>query len=461
MATERMASGDAAWLHMDRPTNLMVVNSVFWFEDPLDWDAVVAVLEERLVAPFPRFRQRVLDPPLTFGELSRPRWQDVPGFRIEDQITRTRLAGGDRDEALHRYASERAGEPLDPSRPLWELHLLDGYGAGSAVLLRTHHALADGIALVQVLLHVADPPAEGRHPGQLPLEPAGDRPAGAVVRRLEALGRRAREAPASLLPTPGRVAEVVAATRSNAAMLRKLGFGLPDDSGALRRPLGVQKRLTWSEAMPLDDVKRVGRATSSTVNDVALALIAGALRRYLAEAGRPCDAMRAVVPFNLRPLDQPLPRSLGNRFGLVFVDLPVDVADRRERVVAVRDRMATIKASAEGLVVYGGFSLISGRTPVQVAQAWLELFARKASAVVTNIAGPRERLSLAGTPLTGFMLWVPTSGSIGVGLSIVTYAGRLSLGVAVDPNVVPDGEQLLDALRTEMAELVALAPPAC
>jgi diacylglycerol O-acyltransferase / wax synthase len=456
MTTERMTGGDAAWLHMDRPTNLMVVNAVFWFDEPLDWAAVTTVLQERLVEVFPRFRQRVLDPPVTLGEVSRPRWEDVPGFRVEDQVRRSRLEGADREEALHTYASQQVTRPLDRDRPLWEVHLLDGYGDGSAVLLRTHHALADGIALVQVLLHLADPPAEGRHPGQVPLEDSGSGMASAVTRRLGRLGRKVREDPASMLPTPSRVADVVASTRANTAMLRKLGLGLSDQGAALRRPLGIEKRLTWSEAMPLEDVKRVGRATSSTVNDVALALIAGALRHYLDEAGRPLEPIRAVVPYNLRPLDEPLPRRLGNRFGLVFVELPVDVADRRQRVAAVTERMATIKASSEGLVVYGGFSLVSGRTPVQVAQAWLELFARRASAVITNIAGPRERLSLAGTPLTGFMLWVPTSGSIGVGLSIVSYAGRLTLGVAVDPNVVPDSERLLGALQDEMAELVEL-----
>ena len=456
MATERMAGGDAAWLHMDRPTNLMIVNAVFWFDDPLDWDAVTTVLQERLVEVFPRFRQRVLDPSITLGEVSRPRWEDVPGFRVEDQVRRSRLEGPDKDEALHGYASGQAATPLDPSRPLWEAHFLDGYGDGSAVLFRTHHAIADGIALVQVLLHLADPPAEGRHPGQLPLEDPAGGMASTVSRRLARLGGQVRQEPGSLLPTPGRVADVVASTRANTAMLRKLGFGLSDQGDALRRPLGTEKRLTWSEAMPLDEVKRVGRATSSTVNDVALALIAGALRRYLDGAGRPLEPIRAVVPYNLRPLDEPLPRRLGNRFGLVFVELPVDVAGCRARVAAVNERMATIKASNEGLVVYGGFSLVSGRTPVQVAQAWLELFARKASAVITNIAGPRETLSLAGASLTGFMLWVPTSGSIGVGLSIVSYAGRLTLGVAVDPGVVPDADQLLQALRAEMAEMVEL-----
>jgi WS/DGAT/MGAT family acyltransferase len=240
-------------------------------------------------------------------------------------------------------------------------------------------------------------------------------------------------------------------------MLRKFTLDLTDEDNALRESLGVEKQLTWSDPFPLEDLKRLGKATSSTVNDVALTLIAGALNRYLTTQGRPVTDIRAVVPFNLRPLDEPLPRRLGNMFGMVFVDLPVTVVDPRERLTVVRRQMNDIKASQEGLVVYGAFTAVGGRTPKQVGQAWMDLFARKASAVITNIAGPRDKLAVAGVPLTGFMLWVPASGSIGIGLSIVSYDGSVTLGVAVDPNIVPDSEGLLEALRDEMADLAHLS----
>ena len=157
MATERMAGGDAAWLHMDRPTNLMIVNAVFWFDDPLDWDAVTTVLQERLVEVFPRFRQRVLDPSITLGEVSRPRWEDVAGFRAEDQIRRARLEGPDRDEALlqdghHRIPVQRVVEPE---------HRVDDHEVGRPV-----HVQPGGVAPGHPLGHhrtLLRPAAPGSH----------------------------------------------------------------------------------------------------------------------------------------------------------------------------------------------------------------------------------------------------------------------------------------------------------
>src|SRR6476619_5576012 len=156
MASERMASADAAWLHMDRPDNLMVVNSVAWTERPLDWDAVTDAVRRRLLPVFPRFSQRVLDPPATL-RLAGPRWADVDWLVVRDHPHRHSLPAPGGDAELHAHVSRRASDPLDPSRPLWEADLIDGYQGGSAVLLRTHHAMADGTALVQAMLAMVDP----------------------------------------------------------------------------------------------------------------------------------------------------------------------------------------------------------------------------------------------------------------------------------------------------------------
>ena len=175
-STERMASADAAWLHMDRPTNLMVVTCVFWFDEPLNWDRVAAAFAERLVPAFPRFAQRVIEPPVTLG-LVGPRWADVADFDASDHLHRVVLPAPGGDTELHTHVSAQADRPLDPGRPLWEAHLVDGFRNGSAILLRTHHAIADGTALVQALLTLADRPADStRHAGQRLLAGPGGPP---------------------------------------------------------------------------------------------------------------------------------------------------------------------------------------------------------------------------------------------------------------------------------------------
>jgi diacylglycerol O-acyltransferase len=431
-----MASADTAWLHMDRQTNLMVVNCVFWFDRPLDWDEVARAFAERLVPAFPRFAQRALDPPVTIG-LIVPMWQDADGFDVADHLVRATLPAPGDDEQLHAYVSSQADVPLDPGKPLWQAHFLDGYrgsgdGSGCAILLRTHHAIADGTALVQALLTLVDRPEGGSHPDQLP------RPSSAAA------------APATSLVS--RALSAVRQLGDRRAMLHRLGFGRTDDPSPLRGPLSGRKRLTWSPAIPLEPVRAAGRRAGATVNDLALAAVSGALRRYLNRHGVEPGRLTAVVPVNLRPLDEPMDPLRGNQFGLAFVPLPVAEPDGARRLTAVHAAMGRVKATGEGVVTSGALAVM-GHAPTAVEQKFLDLFAGRATAVITNIAGPREQVSLTGVPLSGFTAWVPSTGPVGVGLSICSYAGQLLLGVAVDEALVPDSEVLLEALRDEVAAL--------
>jgi len=435
---ERMASADVAWLHMDRPTNLMVVNCVFWFDEPLDWDRVAAAFGERLVQGFPRFGQRPVDPPVTVG-LITPMWRDVPDFDVADHLRRVTLPAPGTDAQLHAYVSAQADVPLDPRRPLWEAHFIDGYcGAegrrGSAVLLRTHHAIADGTALVQALLTLVDDPSGEGHPDQLPR-------------------------PGRATPTPSLLSRTTKALRQlgeRRVMLHRLGFGRPDEPSPLRGPLSGRKRLSWSPAIPLEPVRAVGRRTGATVNDLALTAVTGAMRRYLEKHGAVVQRLTAVVPINLRPLDEPMNPLRGNQFGLAFVRLPVSEPDADRRLAAVHAAMETVKKTGEGVVTSGALAVM-GHLPTAVEQRWLDVFAGRATAVVTNIAGPREEVSLAGVTLRGFTAWVPSTGPVGVGLSICSYAGQLLLGVNVDEALVPDSDLLLAALHDEVADLRQLS----
>jgi hypothetical protein len=162
--------------------------------------------------------------------------------------------------------------------------------------------------------------------------------------------------------------------------------------------------------------------------------------------------LTAVVPVNLRPLDQPMDPRRGNQFGLAFVRLPVAEPDAARRLAAVHASMATVKSTGEGVVTSGALAVM-GHAPTVVEQKFLDLFAGRATAVVTNIAGPSRPVSLAGVPLRGFTAWVPSTGPVGVGLAICSYAGEVQLGVAVDEALVPDSEVLLATLREEVAAL--------
>ena len=409
-----MSSADAAWLRMDRPTNLMIVNSVLWFDEPVDWDRCKAVFLDRIVARFDRFRQRAAG-----GLLTAPHWEDDPDFDADLHFHHVALPAPHDRTALQDFIADRISLPLDHSRPPWEVYLIDDFGSGSAILVRIHHSVADGIALARVMLTLTD----GGEPG------AGiaDRAAGAGT-RLNGLASAARLATTVVhesvdtLLHPEHARSLAASAAGDAQTLAKLLLPGADPHTAIKGEQSIAHHVAWSAPVQLWRVKRAGRAHGATVNDVLVSAVTAAVGRHLREQGDGVDEVHALVPFNLRPLDQPLPRELGNRFGLVLLGLPVGIEDPQLRLAEVKRRMDAIKSSHEGAFAYGILSLI-GRTPARLEERLIDFFSAKGSMVLTNVPGPRRRLSLAGTPLGGVLVWAPCSGSVGMSVSVFSYAG--------------------------------------
>ncbi len=453
-----MSSADAAWLHMDRPTNLMVVHGALWFDEPLDWSRVEGLLRARLVDEFSRFRQRVVESRLP---LDTPTWEDDPRFTLESHLHHLALPAPGNQAALQELIADAMIVPLDHSQALWQIYLIDGYGSGCAMLFRVHHCIADGIAMARVLLSLGDDVVDA---GIAPKDddahdrgPIGDLAAPAVS--AVAGARRAAAAiwhqSAKALTRPSQAGDVAAAGRDDVEALAKLLAMGSDADTPLRGELGVARRVAWSRPLALGEVKSLGHAFEATVNDVLLTAVAGALRVYLERRDSVVEELRVIVPVNLRPLDQPLPRELGNRFGLVFLPLPVGMRDGRERLGEVKRRMDAIKRSPEGAVMYGLLSAV-GLTPAQVERPFVDQVAGGGTAVVTNIPGPTETLSFAGVPLRGAVVWAPCSGDVGVSISIFSYAGDVTLGLAVDAGLVPEPQEIVDALHAEFQALTAL-----
>jgi WS/DGAT/MGAT family acyltransferase len=458
MSRQRMSNADAAWFHMDRPTNLMVVNAVLWLEQPLDAERVRIVLRDRLVEPFPRFRQRVVEPRAGLGV---PAWEDVEDFDLERHLHWTSLRAPGGPQELQELAGELMARPLDRSRPLWELHVIDGYGDGTALISRMHHCIADGIALTRILLSLTDERPEVR------IAPPAGEPNGHGLLDILAVPAHAgtrlvaaglHKALALMSHPRSEVAALAAEGGADARALAKLLLTSSDETTVFTGELGVGRRVTWSDSFPLDGIKAIGHSTGTTVNDVVVAAMTGALHRYLAARDSLVDEIRALVPFNLRPLEEPLPRELGNRFGLVYLPLPVGIEDPVERLAEVHRRMDAIKHSPEGAVSYGILGTM-GLTPPAVEQRLLDIFTAKGSAVMTNVPGPRRPVWFAGSRVGGVIGWVPTAGSAGLGVSIFSYAGGVTVGFQVDSELVPDPERIVAGFEHEMAVLGVLPGP--
>ncbi|HEY5144844.1 MAG TPA: wax ester/triacylglycerol synthase family O-acyltransferase [Solirubrobacteraceae bacterium] len=451
-----MSHADAAWLQMDRPTNLMVITSALWFDAPIDEQRLRDIVQERLVDPFPRFAQRVA------GGVTGPAWEDDPEFALDLHIHHLALAAPGDQATLQTVVGDLMAQPLDHARPLWAMYLLDGYGDGCAIVVRMHHAIADGIALARVMLSLTDDLGDGEA-----LEIADDAEAGgdgpgalgrivAPLRSGAAAGRAVAgagvHAAVETVLHPRSVADVARQGGPYGVALLRLLSAPAEPRSALHGPLGATRRAAWSRPLPLGEVRRVGHLRGATVNDMLVAGVTGAVRSYLLAHDGAAQDTAAMVPFNLRPLDEPLPRDLGNRFGLVVLRLPAAIEDAAARLDEVAARMLALKRSRQGEVSYGILDAI-GRMPSAVEARIVDLMAAKAIMVLTNVPGPRAPIALAGVPVAGVLVWAPCSGSVGMSVSVFSYDGRVTVGFMTDGTLVPEPAELVDAFENELAAM--------
>ncbi len=448
---EPMAKVDTAWLRMESPTNLMMITGVLTFAAPLGLKALRELIGQRFLA-YRRFGQRPVDTgAAAFWENTKPdlRWH----------VRTAKLPRKADKAALERLVSELASTPLDHARPLWQFHLIENHQGGSVLIARIHHCYADGLALVQVMLSLTDAAAQAAVKADAG---KGWRPRdrGGVIARLLAPARkgivRAWDAGGALLRDP-----VLAATmaREGSEIARELAIALnlsDDPATAFKAgPLGARKRCAWADPLPLADVRALGKVLRCTVNDILLACAAGALRGYLRDVGEDVDGVtiRATVPVNLRPLEHA--RQLGNHFGLVFLDLPVGEANPLRRLERVAESMRELKRSKQAALTFGLLAAV-GMAPAGLQRMALDLFSRKATTVATNVPGPKKPLYLAGVEVKELMFWVPQNGSIGMGVSILSYNGRVHFGLIADQRRIADPDAIADRFAREVDKLTLL-----
>ncbi|MFE8072254.1 wax ester/triacylglycerol synthase family O-acyltransferase [Marinobacteraceae bacterium S3BR75-40.1] len=458
---EPMSSVDTAWLRMESESNLMMICGVWVLDRPIDMDRFRAVIEQRLLR-FDRFRQRVVHKD---GE---EYWEEDPHFYLENHIHRAALPGAAGKEELQDFVSDLASTPLDFNHPLWQFHLIDKYEEGAAMVARIHHCIADGIALVRVMLSLADEAGDRPRP-EYHKEPKRDflsslmHPLEQMAERGAHLGHELVEETLDLVRHPNHLAELaekgrhigeewLEKGRHIGEELARLGLMPRDTRTHLHKPLTGRKAVAWADPLSLNDVKDTAHLLTGTVNDVLMTAAAGALRRYLMEADRELKGnIHVAVPFNLRPLDKPIEK-LGNEFGLVMVELPLKQPDPIKRFHEVQANMRQLKESVQPMVTFGLLSIF-GAGPANLEKAALDFLSEKSSLVMTNVPGPKSPLTIAGAHILQPLVWVPQSGSIGVGLSILSYAGTVQFGLIADQAQIHDPNRVARYFLESFEEL--------
>jgi WS/DGAT/MGAT family acyltransferase len=454
-----MSAVDTAWLRMDRPGNLMMITGVLVFGRRVRPERVRRVIRERFLR-FPRFLQRPVQLP------GASHWEHAADFSIDDHILAVSLPGRAGTKELQALVSRLASRPLDPARPLWQFHLVDNFAGGSALIVRIHHCYADGIALVRVMMSMTDAapggppampfaaaPARGRRKG--PDDPLAEllQPISGVMKMARKIGATLIEKGAAIWNDPVKAVALAEQGGALTAELAKLALMPQDSPTRFKGKPGMAKRVAWAPPLPLDDIKTVARALGASINDVLLSCVAGALSEYLSRKGDATEGVviRALVPVNLRPPEEAW--KLGNQFGLVFLELPLGIANPVERLYAVRASMTALKGSYQPVISLGLLAAM-GAGPKVLQEELLQALARNGTAVMTNVPGPPQPLFFAGEAIDRFLFWVPQSGDIGMGVSILSYAGKVQFGLITDRGLCPDPERIIDRFASEFEKLL-------
>ena len=489
---ERMTKVDTAWLRMDCAANLMMIVGVWLLKPGVSHAAVVQRIESTLLT-YPRFRQRVMK------DAAGATWVEDRYFDIANHVVRDALPPAQPGDPLGQQAALQdrvaalACEPLHPKSPLWQIHLIEDYTGpdgmrGSAMVVRIHHCIADGIALISVTMALVDGAAGSARPTrqqQAKKPSAIDAFAEApedwiadtllkplthmTVKALGALGNGAVHS-LGLMGEPKKglqsglekgvatgvdMAKVLFQVMADSAALALM----PNDSPTrLKGTPGGAKKVAWCQPIALDDVRAIGKALGCSINDVLLSCVAGALAAYLQSHGDDTEGqeIRAMVPVNLRPAVQPgQQQPLGNRFGLVPLVLPIGIANPVQRVFEVRRRMAALKGSYQPLLAFSLLA-VAGLLVKPAQDLMLNIFAKKTTAVMTNVPGPREKLKFCGSTLDQTLFWVPQSGDVGLGVSILSYGGGVQFGVITDSLLCPEPQRIVDAFMPEFERLTSL-----
>ncbi len=480
-----MSPSDYTWLQMDRPTNLMLVRCLMWYKGDLDIEEFRQVHVERMVDRYSVFKQRAV------YKDNRWYWQRVDDFDLNRHIYEVQLPGNNDRQEMLDYVATSMPQQFDFDHPLWKLEVIKGVTGldeepVTVVWQRFHHAMMDGIRMVQLLVHLHDfeDHAEAVLPGSVGKRARSQSP---VKRSWRTLRRSADDAAdiarnVSHLPFSfvqqlrhGDVTEdlnvfvhpsrIVNAFQRLGAIDNKL----LNTTGELARlitsphesrravwssPPVIGKLIDFASDLDLAPVRAFGKRHNATFNDVMVAIVSKALTEYLDEQGTPIDEVHWMVPVSLSPMDPGLPRTLGNDFALVFLSMPLGISDWTALLAEVSERTGRLKNSEEPAIAHE-LQRWMARAPKRMSVGLTNMFASKTVGVMTNVPGPTQPMLLCGAPAVGWIGFVPTSGDEPIGICVFSYNDKVFVGVTTDAHAIPDPEHVVELIKKHYADMVA------
>ncbi|KZY63741.1 hypothetical protein A3742_04700 [Oleiphilus sp. HI0071] len=455
-ANKPLSGVDIAWLRMDSPTNLMIINAMIITEEMEFKDFRNTIINRFL--RFPRFMTR---PVQVSGEYV---WEKDPYFDLANHVKKVALPGKADKQSLQKYLADQSSVPFDESKPLWQIHFVDNYCDGKAIILRVHHCYADGLALISVFNSITDGSANvapfsvaqaasnEESKEEVNYEwPRYQRLIDTATERADRYAKFAKKISTDgigILRDQDAMRGIVGDGVRAATELAQLATMPADPRTTLKGKLGVRKTCAWSDPVSFDKFHGIAKVVGCKINDLLMSCVAGAFREELIRAGEDIEGRRVhvTIPVNIRPPDQmdlsERPDELGNQFGTVFAALPVDIENPLERVYKIKHDMIALKQSLQPALSYG-ILYAAGLLPKGMQRALTESFGNKTTAVMSNVPGPREPRFIAGSRIKEQMFWVPQTGDLGIGLSIISYGGQIQFGLIGDSRLLPNPERIV------------------
>ncbi len=458
---DRLSAVDAAFLHQEGPDSHMHIGALVRAEGPAPpYDDFLDSIRARLHY-VPRYRQRLVYPPAATG---RPLWADDADFNLEYHVRHTALPAPGSDEQLMNLAARVFSQQLDRSKPLWELWLVEGLaGGGFALLSKSHHAMIDGIAGVDLGTVLFDLGPEGRPPED-GLEPWMPDPSPGPLDLLAAgVAGMAKASLGVAAKALGSLSRPEHALEDAKVAIEGLGeivwaAANPAPPSPLNVEIGPHRRFA-GVACELADFKAVKNAFGGTVNDVVLAVVAGALRHWLHSRGVRTQGLelRALVPVSVRHRDA-VHNGVGNRLAVMRGPLPVYVEDAVQRLAVVVAAMDDLKESKQAVGAEVLTSMQQFAPPTVLAQASrLNFSTILFNLLVTNVPGPQFPLYVQGREMTSVfpIAFLPKNHALAI--AIMSYNGQMNFGLLGDYDAMPDLDEFGEAIEASLAELVSLA----
>jgi diacylglycerol O-acyltransferase len=434
----------------------MAIASIAVFEGPPPtYEEFVETIEPRL-ALVPRYRQKLRTTPWRIGP---PVWVDDPHFDIRFHIRSTALPDPGDDADLARLMARVMAQRLDRDHPLWEDWMVTGLAEGRwALISKVHHSMVDGVSGTDLYRVMFDAPPDGSEAASPPdeREPSNAQLAARAAATALLLPVRGAQAAFGLLSRPpAAYREAIGSLRG---LQRLAGNVTPAPPSSLSGPIGRPRRYTWVQ-VPLDDIRTIKRELGGTVNDAVLAAISSGFRALLLSR---CESpvagqVPSLVPVSLRaPGEESI---YENRVSAMIVQLPVQLSDPREQLVAVRSQIKKLKDSGEPMA---GQTLVSLARYVPYPIASLSRFAfrlpqREIVTVTTNVPGPNRTLFCLGRPLVEILPYVPIASTVRIGVAIFSYCGQVTFGITGDYDSCPDLDVLARGIRDGVAGLLEAA----